>query len=551
MDSKSLSRGDELLDVARKVDGAMKALRKKLVAKGGSVGSVFLRPHGCADDNDPVGKKLARALEAVQDGSCSVLRCLRLKGGKEFQVDIRFQDRKVFLKIYGALSPYYRVSFGKECKLCLVRMVTRGGLGPLKEEMATRFVTGLGEEANFIGAVGESMCGGFDGSVVLMFSRWPIRLCHFKDLRIDFPEGSVLFIPSKEECETCGMRGHRSDVCWKLDFGDRAEEVVAELKERSLKNSPILMPGAKKESAAKKASSADAVGGAQTVGADSDGSKLGERKCFRCGDDRHLIAECPKPDKRRCFRCGGSGHMAARCTGDRVCFRCGSKEHISVACPRPAWCPLCRRRGHTASKCSKGVERARVVFPELSAEAGEDVEGAGEGSTDAVAGLTEAVGKHEEKSAVGENEAVNGKEDPVCEKGDVVGEKKDACDENKDAVDEKRVVGDENKYAVEKRDAVSEKKSITGQESNRSAPKEAATMEGRTAVSGRGEVTREVLRLREGERNLEKMRRRTESRPSTVAAVMNWISPTKSSERNAKPASGVKGGKGPTSHKNQ
>lgn len=47
-----------------------------------------------------------------------------------------------------------------------------------------------------------------------------------------------------------------------------------------------------------------------------DGEAQKPRRCYNCGGQNHISANCPtKESGAKCFRCGERGHVAARCTG--------------------------------------------------------------------------------------------------------------------------------------------------------------------------------------------------------------------------------------------
>ena len=80
-----------------------------------------------------------------------------------------------------------------------------------------------------------------------------------------------------------------------------------------------------------------------------DHSRVRTKKCYRCGDDKHLIRDCTFGLKswtrysrmQPCYICGKTGHKQTNCwfrnkkPGEKPCFRCGSNEHIVKNCSLP------------------------------------------------------------------------------------------------------------------------------------------------------------------------------------------------------------------------
>ena len=55
-------------------------------------------------------------------------------------------------------------------------------------------------------------------------------------------------------------------------------------------------------------------------------------RCRWCHDVVPKSHMCEKKPVRRCFNCGGNDHMRAECKVGRVCYKCGSEDHISRNC---------------------------------------------------------------------------------------------------------------------------------------------------------------------------------------------------------------------------
>ena len=80
-----------------------------------------------------------------------------------------------------------------------------------------------------------------------------------------------------------------------------------------------------------------------------DHLRVKTKKCYRCGDDKHLIRDCTVGLKswarysrmQPCYICGKTGHKQTNCwfrnkkPGEKPCFRCGSNEHIVKNCSLP------------------------------------------------------------------------------------------------------------------------------------------------------------------------------------------------------------------------
>ena len=99
------------------------------------------------------------------------------------------------------------------------------------------------------------------------------------------------------------------------------------------------------------------------------GLRLGEGRCFGCGQVGHLLGTCPNPRQIKCFRCGELGHRAKECgrnaSGNvrtNVCGNCGQPGHFARMCRVPrSTCTSCGRVGHVAAVCRRGGEN---VVPE-------------------------------------------------------------------------------------------------------------------------------------------------------------------------------------------
>ena len=70
------------------------------------------------------------------------------------------------------------------------------------------------------------------------------------------------------------------------------------------------------------------------------------KKSYRCRDDKHLIRDCTVGLKswgrmQPCYICRKTGHKATNCwftdqkPGEKQCFCCGSNEHIVKNCTEP------------------------------------------------------------------------------------------------------------------------------------------------------------------------------------------------------------------------
>ena len=80
-----------------------------------------------------------------------------------------------------------------------------------------------------------------------------------------------------------------------------------------------------------------------------DHDRVKTKKCYRCGDDTHLIRDCTVGLKswarysrmQPCYICRKTGHKATNCwfrdqkPGEKRCFRCGSSKHIVKNCTVP------------------------------------------------------------------------------------------------------------------------------------------------------------------------------------------------------------------------
>ena len=55
-------------------------------------------------------------------------------------------------------------------------------------------------------------------------------------------------------------------------------------------------------------------------------------KCRWCKDIVPKGHDCDKAPKRRCFNCGSEGHMKAECTVGKCCFKCGNDDHLAKDC---------------------------------------------------------------------------------------------------------------------------------------------------------------------------------------------------------------------------
>ncbi|XP_066152498.1 uncharacterized protein [Euwallacea fornicatus] len=52
---------------------------------------------------------------------------------------------------------------------------------------------------------------------------------------------------------------------------------------------------------------------------------------------------------RKCLRCWEMGHVIAECKGEErkgCCYRCGKKGHKKKTCEAKEWCVLCELEGH-------------------------------------------------------------------------------------------------------------------------------------------------------------------------------------------------------------
>ena len=80
-----------------------------------------------------------------------------------------------------------------------------------------------------------------------------------------------------------------------------------------------------------------------------DHNRVKTKKCYQCGDDKHLIRDCTVGLKswarysrmQPCYICLKTGHKQTNCwfrnkkSGEKPCFHCGSNEHIVKNCSLP------------------------------------------------------------------------------------------------------------------------------------------------------------------------------------------------------------------------
>ena len=94
-----------------------------------------------------------------------------------------------------------------------------------------------------------------------------------------------------------------------------------------------------------------------------DHNRVRTKKCYRCGDDKHLVRDCTVGLKswarysrmQPCYICGKTGHKQTNCwfrnkkPGEKPCFRCGSNEHIVKNCllPRQTNASLAMEENHS------------------------------------------------------------------------------------------------------------------------------------------------------------------------------------------------------------